>query len=254
MPVHVHRTIPLFEERLSTEILERRLGEMGSREFARAFKQRAVSDSDLIFKAAYLDRCKALGAAHTVVERVEPGDYWDKFPRVAGVDLSISKKNEEAAFFVIFVMALTPDKIRWPLYMFRERNLSFGSQKTAIKDVQERFRCQLFMVESVAYQDAMVDEVAETTDIPVKGLCTGSEISPNDLDIGLPSMATEFEHSKWVIPQGDARSIRMMEPWLDELGAYPSTQFTDTVMASFFAREAVRQDPQKRMSVKVIRL
>jgi hypothetical protein len=42
----------------------------------------------------------------------------------------------------------------------------------------------------------------------------------------------------------------MMAPWLDELSKYPSTQFFDTVMASFFAREGVLQGKAAAMSIR----
>jgi hypothetical protein len=253
MPVHIHRHCPLWDDRISTEILKMRLADMGSREFARSHRQRAISDQDLLFKAPYLKRCLELGANHTVVERIDQGDYWDKFPRIAGVDLAISKKDEEAAFFVIFIFALMPDKTKWPLYMYRERGVSFGKQVKLILDLEERFRCQLWMVESNSYQEAIIDHLSERPQIVVQGVCTGADISPNDLDVGLPSMATEFEHGHWVIPQGDARSIAMMEPWLEELGAYPNVKFKDTVMASFFAREGARQGKVPKMRITVVR-
>ncbi|HKC47651.1 MAG TPA: hypothetical protein VKB63_08640, partial [Gemmatimonadales bacterium] len=70
--VHIHRRLPLWLDRLSPEILAARQAEMGDRDFARGYKQRAMSEKDLLWKEGYVAQC--LDKSHTVVKACVPGD------------------------------------------------------------------------------------------------------------------------------------------------------------------------------------
>lgn len=235
MPVHIHMQLPLDFHRLSPAVVQARKETMGAREFARAFQQCAISEEDLLFHGRIE---QSLDMEHTIVERVEPGDYWNSHMRVVGVDLAIASESTESAFFVAMVIAVTAnDSHRWPLYMYRGR-IDFTQQFDIMKDINERFRPHMFYVESNGYQKALVQLCSNKTMMPIQGVFTG-KAEKNSVDVGMPSMAVEFEHAKWHIPQGDAKSIRMFGQFIEELGTYPAGDYTDTVMASFFARQGI---------------
>jgi phage terminase large subunit-like protein len=235
MAEHRHFRIPAWDERLSPDILAKRRAELGVRDFDRGYRQRAYSDQELLWKADAIERCR--DPKHVVVEAITPNLPFASMSRVCGVDLAIATESDEAAYFVAVAMAVDADNVRWVLNLFRAR-VGFNEQVQLLQEWHERYQFQQIKVERNGYQKAILDHTQRQ--LPVAGLYTGAA-QLRDLEIGLPSLALEFERGLWRIPVGDAKSRRVCEPLLEELATYPGGSYCDTVMALYFARECVRQ-------------
>jgi len=233
--------IPLWEAKWNEQALREKRASMGAREFDRGYRQRAISDEDLFFKSEWIDA--ALDRNLSVPDTVTKDSFWYKFPRDAGVDLAIATADKEAAYFVVFGVCTTRDWHRWAMTMHFSRGLTFGQQTAVIMEFQDRYKFDIVTVESNAYQEALVRHFTEEGAggrVPVTGFHTG-RIQKVDVELGIPGMAVEFEQGRWHIPYGDARSRRIMEPFIEELRTYPTPgSHDDAVMASFLARESRR--------------
>jgi hypothetical protein len=240
------RTIVLWDDRWGVDELEAARADMGQREFDRGFRQMAISEGDLAFQPGAIAKC--LDSTFTMVPSMEEGSHWLDTPRYAGVDLAIADIEQEGSYFVCTVIAVDRAKQCWVLWVERHRGLTFNQQLTVLADVHKRFNIRLFKVESNYYQKAIVQSGQEKN-LPVEGYVT-TAVTKKDLQIGVPSMGAEFEQGRWHLPQGDARSIRMLEPLLDELHVFPLPGYKDDcVMSLFFARECVSTAGVPRMSV-----
>jgi hypothetical protein len=221
---------------------------MGAREYARSFQQRALADAELLWKDAYLARCRDTN--WVVQETVDLTGYLGQATRVAGVDLAIATESSDSAYFVLLAVAIDADGHRWILNMYRER-VDFGGQVGAIVDFHHRYAFRKIMVEKNGYQKAILDHLGSTTSLPLDGMYTGAA-QKHDVAIGIPSLANEWERGLWHVPWGDAKSRRVMEPLLEELALYPGGFHTDTVMAMFFARECVRETKTSIPKISVL--
>lgn len=236
---HGHYVLPLWEQRLSAVQLAERRDLMGPREFERGYRQRAISEADLLWQAGVLDAAKALDLPRRVARSSE--SFFATMPKYMGVDLSITQQQStDVAFFVIVVVGVAGDGMRWVLECQRFRALSFAQQCRAIVDAAQLWNPVLVKVESNGYQQSIIDHLGATTVLPIKATYTGAA-QHRDLDIGMPGMAAEWENGKWRIPWGDVESQRHFAPLVEELGTYPNGVYQDTVMALFFARECFRQ-------------
>lgn len=237
-------TIPLWEDKWPEARLREKYRTMGPREFDRSYRQLAISDEDLLWGEEWVER--ALDHTTTLPESLSGG--WEKLHRFAGVDLAIATAEREGAYFVLCAIALDARMHRWVIGLERHRGMSFAQQCELVNSWHLRFHFNRVAVESNAYQMAMVQTLREAS-VPVLGIHTGS-IQKTDLEVGIPSMAAEWEQGLWHVPFGDARSRRLVEPLLEELYAYPTPgHYTDCVMALYFARESFRTlaQPEARL-------
>jgi len=248
------KSIPLWESKWTTEQLQDRRSKMGSREFDRGYRQVAVSDDDLVFKMESIEQC--LERDVVLPDKLYKGSMWENMIRDGGVDLAIATANKELAYFVILGIATdrkTHD--RWIIQMERSRGLTFSQQIDAIRAAYYRFGYEIIEVENNGYQNAVVRHFSEEEQqlIPVRGFHTG-EVQKKDLELGVPSLAVEFEHHRWHIPYGDVNTRRRMEPLLEELYSYPSPGVhDDCLMALYFAREARRNAVSQNVNVHMVR-
>ncbi|MBU2118731.1 MAG: hypothetical protein KJ954_14180, partial [Alphaproteobacteria bacterium] len=120
--------------------------------------------------------------------------------------------------------------------------------------VHEANRPEAILIENNAYQDTLIDWIKlESGDLsmPMQPFTTGANKA--DELVGLPGLAAEFENQIWVIPTDgleedeleEAWSAERQAPswwaWFAEMRGYPAAALMDTVMACWFAREAVRR-------------
>ncbi len=255
-PVVKVEQIPLWTEKWPKEALLEKRQVMGAREFDRGFRQRAISDEDLLFKPEWIDR--ALDRNMVLPDSASPGTFWAKFPRDAGVDLAIASAEKEAAFFAIVGIATTNDWHRWVMNVEFTRGLTFGQQTFLMSQCQDRFQYEIVTVENNGFQDSILRHYQEEgtivgTRVPVRAFRTGA-VQKKDLAIGVPSMGIEFEQARWHIPYGDARSRRIVEPLIEEMRQYPEPGFhDDAIMAMFFARESRRLGAFSRPMIRVLK-
>jgi len=215
------------------ERLEARLGAIGKRAFARNFQGRAMSSDECIFSS--IDAC--------LDYNLSPEQIDERWPRFMGVDIG-HRTDDEAAYTVLFTIAVAPDGRRYVVDVDRGRWIS-----TLVADkIFNKWRQighQAIFVENNAYQQSLIDWIRQLSSargmtLPIKGFTTGQ--NKLDTNLGLPSLAIEIENRRWVVPMAGRRHDATCKcgfcVWIDELKSWPVGEYCDTVMASWFAREA----------------
>jgi hypothetical protein len=173
--------------------------------------------------------------------RAEVGDdIDDEWPTFGGVDLAsaLGKKN---AWTVIWTIAKNPYDGKLYLKEMYRRRMSFPDIIAAILEQYKRHNWRLCKVENNAFQQAVIDAIAEKDrSIPVEPFTTGQNKANEK--IGLPGMAVSFEKNQWSIPAArfplapdDASTIATV---MNELRTHPGGEFSDTIMALWFAWSA----------------
>ena len=236
--------IPIWPEQWSRERLTQRSAEIGSRAFGRGFHLVAITGEDQLFSA--IENC--------VHPEFSMHDIDPSWPRYTGIDLGHSKRKQSGGklsrtrpFTVIFTFALDPDKRRWPCDI-RRGHWSGPETARQIIQVHEDLDPNMIVVENNAYQDTILDwirEVSPDKSIRLKPFTTGKNKA--DEQIGLPSLASEFDNRSWVIATDGHEADNMREvnetwaAWYAEMKFYPAMQLSDTVMACWLAREGSRR-------------
>lgn len=228
---------PVWPERWTKERLMKRHEDIGDREFDRAFRNRALTPGEATFPHGAVEEMKNI---HLRPDQIDP-----TWPRYTGVDLAISKK-ESAAFTVIHTLALNPeDKQKVVVEIVRGKWTSPETARRIITAYNEH-QSQIIMVENNAYQEALLQWInfipGCPKGIPIIGFTTGKQKA--DRVVGLPGMAAEMDNGGWMLPMGRKHEGSCgcnFCTWIAELKAHPIGKYTDCIMASWFAREAVRR-------------
>jgi hypothetical protein len=224
----------LWPDKWSEEKLEERRAELGDRIFARQYLLNAMSDEERTFPEKTLEHSFDF-------TRAEVGDdVDDEWPTFGGVDLAsaLGKKN---AWTVIWTIAKSPYDNKFYLKEMYRRRMSFPDIIQAILTQYHRHHWRLCKVENNAFQQAVIDAIAEKDrSIPVEPFTTGQNKANEK--VGLPGMAVSFEKSQWSIPAArfplapdDASTIATV---MNELRTHPGGEFSDTIMALWFAWSA----------------
>jgi hypothetical protein len=244
-------SLPLWDAKWNKDALLDKFNNMAPRSFERSYRQRPVSDDELVFHA---DAIK--GACDKTLTMPDSGNdpVWAIHPRDAGVDLAIAEASADGSFFAVVGMATLPDWTRWVMHVELRRGLSFMQQIEFIKDMHLRFAYSKVLVENNNYQRAMVQMLGATSVVPVQGFRTGP-LQKADLEVGVPSLAGEFERGKIKIPYGNAASRRQADILIEQLLEFTyedQGRRTDAVMALYFAREARTQQAMSRGRVVLL--
>ena len=248
--IMIRNTIPLWE-RWSPEWLMKRREELGARGFDRGYRQRAIADEDLTWRADWVDAAR--DREIVVEDYIGKHSRWASSIKHGGVDLAVAAEDKSGAFFVIAIIAIDAGEHRYVLWIERHRGLTFGEQVKLVAEVANRFQVDKVAVESVGYQNILTRELALYSNVPVEPFHTEAKHKLDTL-IGIPSLATEFEHHRWHLPYGDARSQRMMDPFIEEMKSHPLPGYNDDIiMATYFARESYRTRTVVRPRLSVIR-
>lgn len=208
--------------------LMKRFREIGQRAFNRGYRQSALSDEDRTMPS-YL---KVFRYGVRPEDVVQPD-----WPRVGGID-------PFGKFVVIFTLALNP--VNGKRYPIEIRRGKWGPTQTVnqLIDAYTTHRHQLICAENNGAQEAILQWAREKGDasMPIVAFFTGKQKA--DPMIGLPGMEVEFANDSWVCAMGDKEHEADCEcgfcVWKREMGAHPVGEASDTVMASWFAREAAR--------------
>jgi hypothetical protein len=223
-------TIPLWDA-WPKEKLITRFKEIGSRAFNRGYRQEALSDEDRTFPSS--DKIFDWSLSRDIIK--------PEWPRVLGID-------PFGQSVVIFVLAFNPiNKMRFPIEIKRG-HWAPNRTKQEIIDSYLKHMPQLLVVENNAAQQAIIQWVGEVggVDIPIVPFTTG--VQKANPEIGLPSLEVEFANGAWVVPMAGVDEFDAENPfniWRRELKGHPVAEASDTVMASWFAREGVRFLTQK---------
>ena len=253
----LQRKIALWHPRWGTAELRAARADMSARDFDRGFRQMPISEDDLVFKTEVIEQCK--DASFVAIDHVDPDGLYGPLTRFGGVDLAIAKIEASGAFFVYTVIGIDRNGHRWVLWIERQRGLSLLDQFGCMLDIQRRFQPLRVKVENNAYQEAMVRHVedynrfagGEQVVIPVERYTT-SALTRQDFQLGIPSLAVEFEQRRWHFPIGDSRSRRILEPLFEELAAFGIDGWRDDcVLSLFFARECHRAETTRQSVISL---
>lgn len=235
----VFETVLLFPSLWSQERLDKRRGVIGERPFARQFLLQAMSDEERTFPDECLEKSYNYELSY-IGEGI--GDDW---PTWGGVDVS-SALGKRAAFNVIFTIAQNPANNK---FRFKEIWRLRAKFPTVFKEVKEQYRKHkwcLVYVENNQYQDALItalkeDESEDAMLIPVEGFTTGAYNKADEL-IGLPGLALMFQRGMFEIPAKRfplaVDDTSPLAVFMNEMTTHPGGEFSDTVMALWFASRA----------------
>lgn len=210
----------LWPERYSIEALERIRATIGEREFAALYQQRPSPLEGALFRRDW----------------IQHGDA-PKGCRIAmGVDLAISSKDS-ADYTAIVVMARDEFGKLYVLDAIRER-VDFPGALRLIRNVADRWQPKAILIEQVAFQAIVVQELLRQTTLPIKGV-----VPDKDKVTRAQPLALRYE-------QGLVWHRRDLPTWFeDELLAFPQGMHDDAVDALVYAYQGVmRMSPANAMA------
>jgi hypothetical protein len=231
-----------WPERWPMERIEEKRREYLAHEFARSMLCIPRDESQARFKREWIEQClkRGDGLTPTYALSTIPHGY-----RVfTGVDLGVRARHG-ADLTVLFTIVLHPNEDREVLWV--------ESGRWAAKDIVDRIidthrrYNSIVIVENNAAQQFIVDFTKSTSAVPVKPFFTGKNKAHPEF--GVESLATEMANNKWIIPSVNGRpATKEIDAWVTEMLYYDPRQHTgDHLMASWFAREASRQQPKSRV-------
>jgi hypothetical protein len=228
--------VSIWPEKWTSDDLRAKEQEIGLRAYARAFKMKALSDDETLFSETAINGCIEKGLHYGNVPTTHhPVKYF------MGVDLG-GARSLTGSYTVIFTGAVVEGK-KIPVNIIRGRFKSPEFAHMFFETLQE-YKPELAFIENNSSQEAVVQWVKEVygreVRLPVEGYFTGNQ--KMDDVVGLPSMAVEFEQKSWKLPEMHPDSCSCGYcMWIRELKEFPLGKFSDTVMASWLFREAVRK-------------
>jgi hypothetical protein len=238
---------PIWPEKWPKEALEDKLEEIGTRAFDRGFRNKALSDEDVLFPRELLERCfdkefKFGGLPKDFVK--------EKVRYFGGIDIAAGKSRTKGAYSVMFTIAIY-ERIKVPISIIRGRFTSPQFTQLILDEINQ-YSHDLVYIENNAQQEALlqwIDEIALSTSDnefknlpPIRGFFTGMQ--KQDEGIGLPSISVEMEKGSWKIPDVSEHSSGCscnLCVWINEMSEYPIGKYNDTVMTCWFAKEAARE-------------
>lgn len=207
--------------------------------FARKYLCRVRDDGSARFQQQWIDTAKALGKGRTLLRQQPVQHGGAPFPCFTGVDLGIGRKkdNDQTVLFTVYL----DERGRRVVADIQAGRWSAPDILARIAHVVHRF-ASIVYVEDVGAQDFLLQWASEQG-LPVKGYTTtaGNKYSP---EFGIESLAVEMRNGQWVIPSGATGQDvgPEVEAWISEMLFYdPNGHTGDRLMASWFAREAVRE-------------
>jgi hypothetical protein len=205
--------------------------ELGTVEALRQLRCVAYSAGQGRFKLEWFDKAMEMGADLTFVD-----EYSGPDPVFMGVDLGVSQKEGSDAT-AFWAMAVNEKSGKRRLLNTDEERLDGPDIIEKLKDWNQRY-APVTMVENNASQE-FIRQFAGKEGIPTRPFTTGKQKA--DPAFGVPSLGVELEQGLWILPSGDERSRSAAIRWRTQCLAYTPGEHTgDTLMASWFAREAAR--------------
>lgn len=233
---HRQKTLKLilWPGKWSEEALKDKLEEVGDRVFARQYLLNAMSDEERTFPEFCLESSFDRSLAH-IGEGIP-----DDWPTFGGIDLA-SALGKKAAWTVIITLAKNPDTGRLYFKKIWRRRVPFSDTIAQIGTEFTEHRWRVCYVENNGYQQAVIDAIDnQEQGIPVAAFTTGAN-KANEL-IGLPAMNVAFGKGQFAIPAAlfplamdDTSDLGIL---MNELRSHPGGEFSDVVMALWFAYRA----------------
>lgn len=191
---------------------------------------------ELVFRQEYLAEFVTFGAGLVKPEFLIQGTAPEGMPIALGVDLAISEK-QGADYSAITAMSRDNNSGRVYIREVERFRGQFNEVLNRIKAAAARHHATVIEVEQTQYQAAVVQELARTTALPVRGVRPDKD----KLTRFMP-LLTRFE-------QGLVRYDPAHVPawYLDELLSFPEGEHDDGVDSSALALHALSQIEYKPM-------
>lgn len=230
-----------WPERFPDEYFKSRLGILGQRAYNRAYRGVALTDEESWINSDCVKNVRDFTVkAFDILSNSE-------LPKVTGIDLG-HRDGPDACPTVIFSIARVPNtgkRIPCEIKIIRDTSSILDIGRAIIK-TWEDVKPALILVENNGAQKWLTDLLTTMgpKGIPVQGYFTGTQ--KLDLNVGVPSLLAEIEKGEWLVPLGaggdhDFESCQCVYCyWMREVRDYPLST-TDTLMASWFALEAIRK-------------
>lgn len=230
----VTKTI-LWPDKWSDSKLESRRQELGDRAFTRQYLLNAMSDEERTFPENSL-----LRSFDVMLADIGDGIRED-WPTYGGVDLAsaLGKKN---AHSVVWTIAKNPENGKLYLKELWRQRIQFNGIMSEIKRQCRRHKWRLAYVENNAFQQAVLDALeSEDKSLPIAGFTTGAYNKKHE-EVGLPGLNIAFEKGLFALPAAKfplaPDDTSLLATFMGELRAHPGGEFSDTIMALWFAYRA----------------
>jgi hypothetical protein len=220
--------------------------------FSREYQNEPRDDAASMFPYELTQRALDAGAGYTLGSGHPAGPEGCV---VLGADFALSEAAG-ADYTVVMVVAYDLGTYcRRVLDIRREKGLDFAAQIELIRDLVVRHRVTLGVVEQNSFQRWIVDELNRwpETNGRIFGNTTGrGRADPRD---GIPRLKLSLLAGSWVMPYGDAASVRLARARQTELGAFGSRngrlegvgEHDDMVVASWYVELAVERVEELRI-------
>lgn len=227
----LNKVLPKEKKKIAIEKIKI---DKGSRVFGQEYLLVPATDEDRIFKLPFMEQCKDYDRSFEAERLV---GTWKVV--VGGNDLAISEETTSDNFVVATLgIEKTTDKLVI-MDIYRDKNLTPKMQRSTLQTKHEKFDYELIFIEDNAYQAFFVKDMRESTKLPVKGFRTGT--NKRDEVIGLNAMALLFENGNIVLPYKGESTQKEIDILIDEALQYPDGHSGDTLMAVWFAWQAIRE-------------
>lgn len=232
----------LWPTRWPYEKLMQLKGEVGSIAFNKSYMNEALNSEDSVFKQEWLETAKRYGKDRFMKYKLDYAN-WDlgKMTVAIGVDLAISQKDtaDNTAFAVI---GQTKLGAKIPLWL-EQGKFTFAQTQRKILELANRYNPDIVVVENNGYQEALRRDLADNTSLPIVGYSTGGE--KYDENIGVSSIAVEFENEKWILPysteEGTDYNREQIDRLVEGMLNFGSGHTADILMALWFANGGLRR-------------
>lgn len=241
----------LWENKWSFKNLMEKRGQMSMASFMRQYLNEPMSEEEKVFKDETVKEILEQGKAKTLVsswdnstDGEEHSFGYGHLIISVGVDLAISKKTT-ADNSAISVWGMD-DRRRRILLWLEYGKWSPDEIKQRVLDVNERFKPVKIVVENVAFQDMLRQDLAND-DLPVEGFRTtaGKKFSE---ETGIAQIAMLMEQNKVLIPiqQSPQDYYARVRQLVYEMSIYTYDQHAgDVLMASWLAFTALNDFDRK---------
>lgn len=200
---------PLWPDQYDIAALQNIRQTIGEREFAALYQQRPAPLEGALFKRDWIQYGNSPRGCRIAM----------------GVDLAISSKDT-ADYTAIVVMARDEFGKLYVLDAIRER-VDFPNALRLIRNVADKWSPRAILIEQVAFQAVVVQELLRQTTLPIKGV-----VPDKDKITRAQPLALRYEQKLvW---------HEMLPSWFeDELMAFPNAQHDDSVDALVYAYQGV---------------
>jgi hypothetical protein len=230
--------IPRWPAQFSQKRLRKIHAGMTPLNFARSYLCEARTDEASRFDEAWIDDALKAGRGLHFVKRRPLDVNGRPMPCFTGVDLSVGKKST-SDLSSIFTVGID-HRNRRRVCEIQSGRWTAPDVLAKLKSVYERFG-SIVVVEDNAAQSFLI-QWATGMGIPVRPYTTTGKAKYNE-HFGVESIAVELRAGQWVIPSGaGGQEIHHeAQAWIREMLFYsPDSHTGDRLMASWFAREAIR--------------